>query len=425
MSLLRKLVVLAVIIVIIAGLYPLIVTKATHPAQLSAYDDDPNDLSDLKENLEDEGYSIASLFSSPLMLSQMEQGDQNNSILFIIGVEQSYSEFEASALQEFMNNGGSIVLADDFGYGNTAVSNFQSVGVSLFNKPLYDMRNTNNPSGFFEPGDNASIVHLHATPAFGGNQQYELLWSQATALKTSQSTTEHAWSSLHSFVDLNGNGEGDADEVANKTGKGIPVIVEAKVGKNGGKLMIIADPSMFINDLLDEDDNWEFTRDMVAYMAKGSPSQTTIIFEESRHLQANIVNSIYVELFGWMAYGTGSMVVKIIILATLILGLEFILMRVANPTLYRHTFNPAIGRTSRWRVPHTTYIEPDLVRETFLEKVRITYGLGRDDFAALPPAEIERMVGSGKDPLLVGFVLNKDTKIVLADVLQAMDRWSK
>ena len=418
MSLLRKLVVLAVLIIIVAGLYPLIVTKATHPAQLSAYDDDPDDLSDLKAQLEAEGYQSASLFSSPLMLSQMEQGDQNNSILFIIGVEQSYSEFEATALQEFMNQGGSIVLADDFGFGNTVISNFQSVGVSFFNKPLYDLRG-------WQPGDNASIVHLQATPSFGADRQYELLWSQATALKTSQSAKVHAWSSLYSFVDLNENGKGDPDEVANKTGGGIPTIVEAKVGKNGGKLMIIADPSMFINDLLDDDDNWEFIRDMVAYMAKGSPASTTIIYEESRHLQANIVNSIYVELFGWMAYGTGSIVVKIIILATLILGLEFILMRVANPTLYRHTFNPAIGRTSRWRVPHTTYLEHDLIRQTFMEKVRITYGLAKEDFATLPPAEIQRMVGGDHDPVLAGFVLNMDSKIALADVMQAMDRWSK
>ena len=414
----RKLVFLAVIIIIVAGLYPLIVTKATHPAQLSAYDDDPNDLSDLKANLEDEGYSIASLFSSPLMLSQMEAGDQNNSILFIIGVEQGYSEFESSSLQEFMNQGGSIVLADDFGFGNTAISNFQSVGVSFFNKPLYDLRG-------WRPGDNASLIHLHAAPSFGQNKEYELFWSQATALKTSQSSKEHAWSSLYSFVDLNENGEGDPEEVANKTGGGIPTIAEVKVGKNGGKMILIADPSMFINDLLDVDDNWEFISDMVAYLAKGSPSQTTIIFEESRHLQASIVNSIYVELFGWLAYGTGNMVVKIIILATLILGLEFILMRVANPTLYRHAFNPAIGRTSRWRVPHTTYLQPELIRQTFLEKVRITYGLGRDDFAALPPAEIQRMVGGEGHPVLVGFVLNKDSKIALADVLQAMDRWSK
>ncbi len=418
MTVLRKILVIIVIAIIILGLYPLIVTKATHPAQLSAYDDDPDDLSDLKDRFENANYNIASLFSSPLMLSQMEPTDQNNSILFIIGVEKRYSEFEASALQEYMSNGGSLVLADDFGYGNSVISGFQQVGASFFNEPLYDLRG-------WQPGDNASIVHLEALPSTFGGHSYELLWSRATALKVSNSTTLHAMSSAHSFVDMDGNGEGDEDEVANQERGGIPTIIEVKVGKNGGKMIILADPSMFINDLLGMDDNWEFTRDMVEYLAKSSPSKTTIIFEESRHLQSNIVNSIYVELFGWLAYGTGNMVVKIIILATVILTLEFILMRVENPVIYRHTFNPARGRTSRWRVPHTHYIDHDVIRTTFIEKVRITYGLSRDDFAALPQAEVERMVSGGNDPVLIGFVLNKDSKLVLADVLQAMDRWSK
>lgn len=415
MALLRKVVALALITAIVLGLYPLMVTKATHPAQLSAYDDDPDDLSELKGKLEAQGYQTASLFSSPLLLNQLEEGGPNNTILFIIGVEQGYSEFEAKAINEFLGQGGSVVLADDFGYGNSAIKGFQSVGVSFFNDPLYDLRG-------WKRGDNASIVHLQAQPTTWSGS-YELYWSQATALQRTKSISSiHAYSSPNSFVDLDHDGKGGPEEVANQSVGGIPVIAEVEVGDNGGKMVIIGDPSMFINDLLEVDDNWEFTRDMVAYLAKGSTSQTTIIFEESRHLQTNILDSVYVQLFGWLAYGAGNMVARIIILAVLILGLEFVLMRVANPTLYRHTFNPAVGRTSRWRVPHTYYLDPETVRKTLLEKVRIINGLSHDDFQALQPTELEQMV---KDPLLVGFLLNKDDRMALGELLQAMDRWSK
>ena len=223
-------------------------------------------------------------------------------------------------------------------------------------------------------------------------------------------------------MDKDGDGVGGPGEVDNRTKGGIPTIAEVGLGKNGGKLIILADPSMFINDLLELNGNLQFTLDMVEYLAKGTPKETTIIFEESRHLQPTIFTSIYVELFGWLAYGTGSLIVKIITLSALILGLEFVLMRIANPTLYRHVFNPSWGRTSRWRIPHTHYLHPDTVRETLLERIRIMHGLPREDFKVLPPMELEGMV---REPALVGFLLNKDNKIPLEDVLQAMDRLSK
>lgn len=416
MTLMRKVVALLVIAIIVMGLYPLMVTKATHPSQLSAYDEDDDDLSVLKSKLEQEGYTTKALLSSPQMLKQMESDEINNSVLFIAGMENKYSEFEAKALRDFMNAGGSVVLADDYGYGNTAISGFQSVGVSFYNKPLYDIGGWAR----WSPGENASIIRLVAKPTTINDQTYHLFWSSATGLITTKSVTTHAYTSQNSFVDKNNDGIGGPEEVANRSAGGIPAIVEVKAGN--GRMILLGDPSMFINGLIERNDNWAFTRDMVGYLSKGTPKETTIIFEESRHLQSNILNSIYVQLFGYLAYGAGNMVVKIIALAGLILGLEFILMRVNNPVLFRHIYNPAWGRTSRWRVPHTHYLDPMVVREVILERVRVTHGLACDDFEQLPPSQLEGMI---RDPVLIGFLLNKDERMPLEDVLQAMDRWTK
>ncbi len=405
--------------VIAAGLvvYPMFVTSwSSRPSQLSAYGDDWNDLSDFVADLRQADHTVKSLVSSPIIFNEMSKSDKNNSVLVIVGVEKEYSEVEAGALRDYMKDGGNIILADDFGYGNSVFRGPYDAGVKFYGDQLYDMNRWTDPG---HP-HNASYAIIDVdipTLGFTGKQ---LLFSSATALQINAGgkALSLASSSQQSFVDKDGDGEGGAAEVANKTVGGVPVIAEVTAGS--GRMIVISDPSIFINQEYGELDNREFIMAVVNYLAGGV--KTTVIFEESRHVQTNLVSHLYIQLFGYIIFASSNMIAKVLFLAGILLGLEFALMRVRNPEPWRHGFNVHRGRTSRYRVPHAHYVHPDTIRELFLERVRVTRGLSHDDFTALPASKLEQFL---HDPVLVQFMIHKDKHVKLEQVMEAIGRWNK
>ena len=101
---------------------------------LSAYDDDWNDMSAFKEDINKLGIETKSLVSSPLLLADIE--DPANATFIIAGVERDtislpqfssdgfltfaaedgYSPAEVEAIKEFVFAGGDVLVMDDYGY---------------------------------------------------------------------------------------------------------------------------------------------------------------------------------------------------------------------------------------------------------------------------------------------------------------------
>ena len=102
--------------------------------QLSAYDDDWDDMSAFREDINDMGIDTRSLVSSPLLLADIE--DPRNTTFVVAGVERDtlsfpqfdedgfitiatedgYSPSEVDAIVEFVDNGGTVIVLEDFGY---------------------------------------------------------------------------------------------------------------------------------------------------------------------------------------------------------------------------------------------------------------------------------------------------------------------
>ena len=119
----------------------------------SAYDDDWNDLSAFREDLNDMGVETKSLVSSPLLLADIE--DPGNTTYIIAGVERDtlslpqfstdglltfasedgYSPAEVDAIKEFVFAGGDVLVMDDFGYSSSIAEAF---GVRFKGVQLYD-----------------------------------------------------------------------------------------------------------------------------------------------------------------------------------------------------------------------------------------------------------------------------------------------
>ena len=409
-----KLAALAAALFIIGAVYPEIATRSQNPSQLSAWSGDWNDLSRFAADMRAEGYATQSLLSSPQALEGLSGAQRNATVLLIIGVERAYTEPEAKAIHEFARQGGRVLLADDFGHGNSAISGLQTVGASFFGQQLYDLNHWEEP---IHPHNASYVVADADLPGLGFTGQ--LLLSQPTALKVREGSKAIPLlrSSPAGFVDLDGDGFGDPDEGTYAIG-GAVILAEAEIGS--GRMLLLSDPSLFINSLYGELDNRDFARALIGYLAGGG--NTTLLFDESRHLQPDFLSLVYVQLFGYVVFAGSNEVARIIFLAAILLGAEVALMRTRNPLPWRHLHNLWLGRSSRYRVPHAHYANPETVREVFLDTVRIAHGYLREEFELLPPSRLEELLG---DKILVQFIVNRDAGLRPGQVLEAVGRWHK
>ena len=123
------------------------------PNQLSAYDNDWDDLSAFRQDINDMGIKTKSLVSSPLLLEELE--DPRNVTFVIAGVERDtislpqfsgesvvtfasedgYSPSEVDAIVDFVIKGGTVIVFEDYGYANTIAEKF---GVKFKRAQLYD-----------------------------------------------------------------------------------------------------------------------------------------------------------------------------------------------------------------------------------------------------------------------------------------------
>ena len=409
-----KLTALAAALLIIGAVYPELTIRSQNPSQLSAWDGDWNDISRFANDMRAEGYATQALLSSPMALDELNSVQRNATVLLILGVERAYTEPEAKAIREFVRQGGRVLLADDFGHGNSAVSGLYSVGASFFGQQLYDMNHWDEPS---HP-HNASYGVVDADlPRVGFSGQ--LLLSEPTALTVAEGgkAIPLLRSSEQGFVDLNSNSFGDPDEGTFSIG-GAVIMAEVEVGS--GRMVLLSDPSLFINSLYGELDNRDFAHALIGYLAGGN--NATLLFDESRHLQPDFLSLVYVQLFGYIVFAGNNEVARIILLAAILLGAEVALMRTRNPLPWRHLHNIWLGRSSRYRVPHAHYVHPDTIREVFLDRVRIAHGYAREEFELLPQSRLEKLLD---DEILVRFIVNRDAKLQPEMVLEAVSGWKK
>ena len=121
--------------------------------QLSAYDDDWDDMSAFRADIKSMGIETRSLVSSPLLLADIE--DPRNTTYVLAGVERDtlslpqfdddgfitiasgngYSPSEINAIVEFVEAGGTAMVFEDYGYANTIAEAF---GIRFTGEQVFD-----------------------------------------------------------------------------------------------------------------------------------------------------------------------------------------------------------------------------------------------------------------------------------------------
>lgn len=251
---------------------------------------DPGDgCSELASELVSNGYEVHPLISSLSVINSIP----SNQVLCIIGPTHFFSIIEISALLDFFMNGGSLLLVDDFGSANNILDglavysdtwpkrtvNLMVVSDIRFSHgllldasinenglPLLPVINSFNDGGrIFSPGHH---VVMNYASSIEGASGYELAASSTNSWIVAGDVYSHVINA------------GDPNYIAYNATRGdqpgpLPVMLEMQV--MNGTLIMLSDPSIFINNMIDRGTNRRFAVELFTYLANQANANSIII----------------------------------------------------------------------------------------------------------------------------------------------------
>ena len=189
---------------------------------------------------------------------------------------------------------------------------------------------------------------------------------------------------------------------------------------DSGRVHFVSDGSMLINSLYSPDfvpdysglvpdnDNRKWALDIIAEALLIGNSSTKasenaiVIFDESRHQQSNIGGDTYNLLYYLLIYFTNDWMAMLLLFLGLFIALEAVLIRKEDPDDWRHVFRIiyyGFGDARRYEY----YQRPEKIRQVLLTRVRNVNAMSREEFDALPAADLQKMVD---DNVLTDFIFN-------------------
>ncbi len=391
-------------------------------SQLSAYNDRWNDISKFRDHLLDEKdknnehlYETSSILSSPTILREIK--NPQDALYVAIGIEKKYSSDEVEAIIRFVWDGGSVIFADDYGFGNSisdaVIDLEESFSVGFVGKQLWDENYAKNPR-FIKINVNRDDCRLD----FEG----VILLNDPTALE--MRNDQEKWqgrtmvtTSSKGWVDMNEDGKHNPDVLGEKMGKK-PLVQEVSIGD--GKAIFISDPSIFINDMWDRENNTEFIDALVKYLIPNTDefnvknnNTKLVIFDESLHIQDSALNNAQQSLFQGLVIFTTDTQLKVLIGILMLLFLGVLIILIENPPELVHKFNIDYYSLNQLIISDISADDADRIRYIFLERLRISHGMSLEQFKELSYDELEDMI---KDRELVEFALDWNKKYYAQDL---------
>ncbi len=194
--------------------------------------------------------------------------------LMIIGPKEEFSEQSIEFVDDFLRNGGKLVLADDFGSGNTLLEGLDTDS-SFHSSPLLDLA--------FEKKLEFGVAYDFEEHTLTRDVSQVML-NSPTAIDKDENASTVMRSSEASWLDENENGLKDEDEPFEQ----YPLITTEDYGE--GELVLVSDPSIFINSMQERKDNSILSENTLVYLSQG---RSEIIFDESHREISFIYKLIY------------------------------------------------------------------------------------------------------------------------------------
>jgi len=193
--------------------------------------------------------------------------EPHNSTIILIGPRLSFSTSEGTYLKNFLNEGGMLLVADDFGTGNDILKKLNTT-TRFSGKLLLDLSFDKNASfaTMFEFQNTSSPLVKNLTTILGNYP------SSLTKQKNMTNVTILIVSTEMSWLDENRNGKQDSKEPKGP----FPILAVERYGQ--GHIVLLSDPSLLINSMKEPSNNNLFRDNLFHYLYQG---RSTVIIDES------------------------------------------------------------------------------------------------------------------------------------------------
>jgi len=188
-----------------------------------------------------------------------ERADPESSVAVILSPDNPYTSGETDRLRSFVQSGGLLVVADDFGSETNRLLEDIGAEARIDGRPLRDEQRNYRSSAL--PIATETAAH----PLTDGVTQLSLNHPSVVQPDGARVLVR---SSPFAYLDENRNGTLDDDERLAR----YPVVTVETIDR--GNVLVVSDPSVFINAMVDRPDNSEFTRALLS-------SRDTVVFDQS------------------------------------------------------------------------------------------------------------------------------------------------
>ncbi len=163
-------------------------------------------------------------------------------LLAIVGPSLGFSQKEAAYVRAFLESGGTVLLADDIGTGNSLLE-ILAVPARFSGELIGDLLYYSKRPDF------PLITDFSASPLT--DNVTVVVMNRPSYLQVGNSSVVAMIASSSSFSFAVENGAGQPG--ANRTLQSYPVMATVRIGQ--GLLVLVSDPSVFVNEMIDLYDN--------------------------------------------------------------------------------------------------------------------------------------------------------------------------
>ena len=173
----------------------------------------------------------------------------SDSLGVVFSPEQSYTPTDTARLNQFVRNGGTLLIAEDFGSNTNPLLSALGVQARINGSSVRDERYHYRSPAFPVANNVSSHSLVTNVSALTLNHGSVIEPNGATVLVNSSS---------YAYLDTNGNGDLDETETIQR----YPVAPLESVEQ--GRVIVVSDPSIFINAMLERPGNAAFVESLLA-----------------------------------------------------------------------------------------------------------------------------------------------------------------
>lgn len=170
------------------------------------------------------------------LLGPIDSYELSGGTLMIVGPDMDYTPEEIEAIKEFVEEGNTLFIADDFGTANEVLRGF-NIPMGLSKYPLRDF--------FYEVDDRFLITARITDPVLGRGVDKVITNDPSAIIVTRKGEVYTSGTAMINFHK-----------------RAFPILAMTRYGK--GRIIVLADPDILSNNLFEE--NYPFLRNLINYI---------------------------------------------------------------------------------------------------------------------------------------------------------------